>query len=95
MRIVTTGRLTQFISTFPDSEKWVKSWKKLTKSAHWQSLVDLKRVYPSADWVEGYTVFDVNHNKYRLITKIEFRYQFVFVKHFLTHADYTKGGWKK
>jgi len=58
-------------------------------------LVDVRKTYPSADGVGAYTVFDVNHNKYRLITKIEYRYQMVFIKHFLTHAEYAKGRWKK
>jgi mRNA interferase HigB len=93
--IITTGRLTQFISNYPDSEKWVKAWKKVTRSAKWQSLVDVRKTYPSADPVQGFTVFDVNHNKYRLITKIEYRYQMVFIKFFLTHAEYSKGDWKK
>jgi mRNA interferase HigB len=95
MRIITTGRLTGFIAQYPDSETWIKAWKKITKSAKWQSIVDVRKVYSSADWVGGYTVFNVNHNKYRLITKIEYRKQMVFIKHFLTHADYTKGAWKK
>jgi mRNA interferase HigB len=94
MRVITTGRLTEFITRYPDSAKWVKAWKKNAKSAKWQSLVDVRKTYPSADGVDGYTVFDVNHNKYRMITKIEYRYQMVFIKSFLTHAEYAKEGWK-
>jgi mRNA interferase HigB len=87
--------LTQFIATYPDAEKWVKAWKKITQTAKWQSLVDVRKTYPSADGVGRFTVFDVNHNRYRLITRIEYRYQMVFIKHFLTHAEYAKGDWKK
>lgn len=31
---------------------------------------------------------------YRLIVKIEYRWQTIFVKHLLTHAEYDRGGWK-
>jgi mRNA interferase HigB len=48
-----------------------------------------------SDFVEPYTVFNIRGGNYRLIVKIEYRWQMIFVKHVLTHAEYTKGGWKK
>ena len=32
---------------------------------------------------------------YRLIVKIEYRWQMIFIKHVLTHAEYDRRGWKK
>jgi len=29
-----------------------------------------------------------------LIVKIEYKWQMIFVKHLLTHAEYDQGGWK-
>jgi mRNA-degrading endonuclease HigB of HigAB toxin-antitoxin module len=44
-------------------------------------------------------VFNVCHNKYRLIARITFAYQendgTVFVKHVLTHKAYDRDSWKK
>ena len=54
----------------------------------------MRRVYPHADYVAGLTVFNVKGNDYRLIAKIEYRWQKVFVKAVLTHAEYDKGGWR-
>lgn len=48
-----------------------------------------------ADSVDPYTVFNIKGNSYRLIVKIEYRWQIIFVKHLLTHEEYDKGGWKK
>lgn len=42
-----------------------------------------------------YTVFNICGNKFRLIVKIEYKHQKVFIKHVLTHAEYNKGEWKK
>jgi len=37
----------------------------------------------------------IRSNHYRLIVRIEFRYQRVYIKEFLTHAEYDKRRWKK
>jgi len=72
----------------------ISEWYKVARNAEWQSLVDVRRVYPHADFVEPYTVFNIKGNAYRLIVKIEYRWQMIFIKHLLTHEEYDRGGWK-
>jgi mRNA interferase HigB len=72
----------------------ISEWYIVATSASWKSLVDVRKVYPSADYVDPYTVFNMKGNAYRLIVKIEYRWQMIFVKHLLTHAEYDKGAWK-
>ncbi len=47
----------------------------------------------SADWVEGYVVFNIGGNKYRLIVSPNFgpRFRTFFIKHVFTHRQYN--GW--
>ena len=73
----------------------ISDWYKIAKAAEWKSLVEVRKVYPHADYVHPYTVYNLKANKYRLVVKIEYRWQIVFVKHLLTHAEYDKGAWKK
>jgi mRNA-degrading endonuclease HigB of HigAB toxin-antitoxin module len=61
----------------------------------WHNLMDVRKVYPSADRVGPYTVFNIKGNVYRLIVKIEYRWQMIFVKHLLTHAEYERKEWTK
>jgi mRNA interferase HigB len=70
-------------------------WHKVAQNAAWKNLVDVRRTYPHADFVAPFTVFNIKGNAYRLIVKIEYRWQIVFVKHLLTHEEYARGGWKK
>ena len=51
--------------------------------------------YPHADFVDPFTVFNIKGNTYRLIVKIEYRFARIYIKYFLTHAEYDKGEWKK
>ena len=62
--------------------------------AEWRNLVDVRKTYGSADYVDPYTVSNIKGGSHRLIVKIEYRWQMIFIKHVLTHAEYDKGGWK-
>ena len=56
--------------------------------------MDVRRMFPSADAVGEFTVFNIKGNSYRLITEINYRTGRVFLRHVLTHAEYAKEGWK-
>jgi K+-sensing histidine kinase KdpD len=51
--------------------------------------------FPQADLVGKCVVFNIGGNKYRLITKIEFLKQQIYVKFILTHKEYDKNTWKE
>jgi len=40
-------------------------------------------------------IFNIRSNRYRLIVRIVFQYQRIYIKEVLTHAEYDKGRWKK
>lgn len=69
-------------------------WYRIAKSAEWKNLVDVRRVFPSADAAGKFTVFNIKGNAYRLITEINYHSGRVFLRHVLTHAEYSKGAWK-
>jgi mRNA interferase HigB len=71
------------------------AWYRIAKKAEWKSLEDVKRVFPSADGVAKYTVFNIKGNHYRLITEINYSTGRLYIRHVLTHAEYSKGGWKQ
>ena len=40
-------------------------------------------------------IFNIRGNRFRLIVRMVFKYQRIYVKEFLTHADYNREKWKK
>ena len=99
MRIIAERWLKNAAEAFPKAATYLAHWQAVVRSAHWNSLADVKRLYPSADAVRvasGGTVlvFNVCGNDYRLITAMHFNTQKVFTLRFLTHADYSKNKWK-
>jgi len=94
MRVISQRPLKAFWAKYPDAEKPLRTWIQAVKSASWKSLVDVRKTYPQADFVDPHTVFNIGGNKYRLVTKIEYKWQRVYVGHILTHAEYSSGKWK-
>ncbi len=94
MRIVSRRRLREYWNAHADAEDPLKTWFSTAKRARWGSLVDIQRTYSKAEAVGDYTVFNIKGNTYRLIAKVEYRLQIIFVKEVLTQAEYDKDKWK-
>ncbi len=72
----------------------LRAWHSLVSKTEFTDFQDLRRVFGSADRVEGLTVFDVGGNKFRLITSIHYNRRKVYIRAVLTHAEYDRGNWK-
>jgi mRNA interferase HigB len=87
--------LKQAAAEYRSLEAALDVWYRIAKAAIWKNIEDVRKTYPHADPVEGLTVFNIKGNRYRLIVKIEYQWQKIFVKDVLTHAEYNRGDWKK
>jgi len=95
MHVISKKRLNEACGRDNTLSVPLGAWYKTAIHAKWSSIVDVRKTYPNADFVDPYTVFNIKGNTYRLITKIEYRKGLMFIKCVLTHAEYDKGDWKK
>jgi mRNA interferase HigB len=95
MHVISKKKLRTFWSIHPEAESRLNNWFRVAKKAEWMTFADLHATFRSADQVGKYTVFDVGGNEYRLIAEISYRRGKVFLRYVLTHADYSRGTWKK
>jgi mRNA interferase HigB len=95
MHIISRKRLREFWKEHPESETPLDNWYRIAKSANWQNFVELQETFPSADLVGSCIVFNIGGNKYRLIVKVEFLKQQIYIKYVLTHKEYDKNIWKR
>ena len=95
MLILTEERLIAYARKHPEAASSVFRWTNITRVASWKNLMEVRRVFPHADQVGGCVAFNIMGNNYRLITRIDYGLQVVTLKHFLTHAEYDRGNWKK
>ena len=99
MRIIKRATLAAYWERHPQAETGLVCWHKVTRKAHWVCLQDVRTTFPHADPVtagsgRSVVVFNVGGNKYRLITAIHYNKQMVFTLMVLSHAEYSRGGWK-
>jgi mRNA interferase HigB len=95
LRVISLKRIREFIEKHSDARISLLAWHTTMKAGNWQSFEELKRIFGSADLVGKRTVFNIAHNRYRLIARVNYKTRVAFVLHILTHKEYMKGNWKK
>lgn len=91
MRIITKATLQTFWEEYPDSEQELKYWHEKMKKANYNSPNDVIRDNPKTDTVgNNRIVFNICHNKYRLIVLFRYRLQAVYIRFIGTHKEYDK-----
>ncbi len=91
MRIISRRTLREFWIRHTDCEQQLKSWYRETEKASWNNPNEMKLEYPSASILENdRIVFNIKGNKYRLIVKMNFEYQIIWIKFIGTHTEYDK-----
>ena len=91
MRVIAKKILRDFWETHSDSEQQLKSWYQETSKAEWTDPKQIKLEYPSASFLaDNRVVFNIKGNNYRLIVRINYDYQMVWIRFIGTHAEYDK-----
>jgi len=95
MHIITRRRLIDFTNKYPNCTTAFESWYRILKHSTISNFTELRAIFPSADQVEGLTVFNIGGNKARLIAAIHYNTQRLYIRHVLTHKEYDKNKWKE
>ena len=91
MRVFSRGTLRDFWQKYPDSEEQLKVWYDIISKNEFKNTNEIKQLFGSADYVRGgLLIFNICGNKYRLIVKINYLKNLVFVLFIGTHQEYDK-----
>ena len=91
MRIISRKTLEAFWLDYPDSEQALKAWFFEAKHAQWRRSHDIKAKYGSARIVgNNRVVFNICGNKYRLVVKVAYSINSVYIRFIGTHKQYDK-----
>jgi mRNA interferase HigB len=94
MRVVSYRRLREFHEKHADVRSVLDNWFKVASKADWSNLIEVQSIFPSAEAVSNFMVFNLKGNRYRLIVSIDYERQVIYVKYVLTHGEYDKERWK-
>lgn len=99
MRIISKSRLRTFWLTpeQSDAEGPLKAWHThvRSKSVAWRSWGDVRASFSTASLVGNCVVFNIRGNHYRLVTRILYPSQKVFVLKVMAHEEYDEDKWKE
>jgi mRNA interferase HigB len=98
VHIITVKRLQQAAEDHPEASAEIASWIKIVKAARWKNFVELRGTFPDADDVDGFVVFNIRRNRYRLVAAVHYAKWIesrltlghVYIGAFLTHKEYDR-----
>jgi len=93
MRIVSHRKLKEFFEAAGNGDAKVplERWYEIAENAQWQNFSDIRRDFPSADFVGNqHVVFNISGNKIRLIVVVKYMMGYIFVRWVGRHNDYDK-----
>jgi mRNA interferase HigB len=94
VRVISKAAILNFSAEHADAYAPLLNWYTIAKHARWGNLAEVRRDFAHADVVGRRTVFNIKGNRYRLIARVNYETQKVFILCILTHVAYSKGDWK-
>ena len=101
MRIIKPSRVREYAARHPVAGESLARWLKVAAHGQWKRFADTRATFGAGvDPVtvasgRTVTVFDIQGNRFRLVTAIHYNTGMLFVLDFLSHAEYDKERWKR
>ena len=91
LRVIAKKILREFWTKYTDCEQQLKSWYREAEKSEWRNTHEIKKVYPTASVLgDNRVVFNIKGNNYRLIVRINFHYQMMWIRFVGTHKEYDR-----
>lgn len=91
MHIITRQRLTAFGAAHGEADAELREWVRLVGRKRYLKPSDVRVDFPSVDFIGPFrAVFNVHHNDYRLVVDMRFDMGRAFIRHVVTHAEYSR-----
>ncbi len=87
-RIFAKSTLRKYWEKRPDTEQYLKTWHDIVMNSDWKTPNDVKLTYSSASILkDNRIIFNIKGNSYRLVAKINFEKQWIFIRFIGTHKE--------
>jgi mRNA interferase HigB len=92
LNVISATTIKRYAALHADATAELLRWKKAASHAVWRDVHEVRLHFPDADRYKSLLIFNIRHNYYRLIVKVDYRAKLLMVKEFLTHKEYSRGG---
>ena len=91
MRVIAHRTIVEYGERHASAKMALCSWYRTTKAAKWNGFQDMKNTFNGVDYVGNQRyVFNIKGNDYRLVGKILFAQQIIYIRFIGTHGEYDK-----
>jgi len=93
MHVISRRPFFEAAKRYPNSRVAIEDCYRVLKNGTFENPEALRRVFPSLDnfkYRDRWWVIDISGNHLRLMAFIEFKYNRLYVRHIVTHAEYDK-----
>ena len=91
MRVYTKRILREFWERHPDAESALTDWYRATLRASWHTAAEVRAGSGNARILShNRAIFNIKGNNYRLVVRIDYQYQVVYIRFVGTHAEYNR-----
>ena len=95
MRIVSRKAIREAAGEHSDWAASLNAWYKIARNADWKNFSEVRSSWRNSDVVGRFVVFDISHNRCRLIATIKFRWRMIYIRHILSHTEYDRRDWEE
>ena len=89
--VIKRKTLKDYYCKHKETKSQLEAWYYEVKISNWNNPVEIKEKYRTASIIgDNKVVFNIKGNKYRLVTKIDYRMKIVYIKFIGTHKEYDK-----
>lgn len=89
MRIIAKRTLQNFWEQYPSSKQQLLAWYQIFDKKTFENSNTIKSIFGSADFIgNNKVVFNICGNHYRLIVKINYTTQIIYILFIGTHSEY-------
>ena len=92
MKVYGEAAIMKFAKKYAASRKPLQRFLEVARSADWPHFSAVRQTFAAADYAPSTRtpIFDVGGNKYRIITRVDFKEQLLFVESVMTHEEYNR-----
>lgn len=92
VRVYGEAAIALFAKKHPASRRPLRRFLEIARGAEWPHFPAVRRTFPATDYgpSSGTLIFDIGGNKYRLVARVDFEEQLLYIQTVLTHEEYRR-----
>src|SRR5438552_3356226 len=90
VNVISSTTIKRYAALHADAAEELLRWNKAATHAVWRDINDVRLLFPDADQYKSLLIFNIRHNYYRLVVKVDYRAKLLMIKEFLKDRKSTR-----